>query len=48
MCEKEEKADKMFHSGNYKDAIPLFEDFLQEDENPLVRMNLGRCYIEMQ
>lgn len=40
------KAGKKFTKNKYADAIPLFQEALSEEENPLAHLNLGRCYFE--
>ncbi len=43
------KGNKLFKAKNYKDAIPLFKQFLSDyPENFKVGVNLGNCYMELK
>jgi len=39
-----EEAQSFFEKESYKQAAELFEKILKENTNPLIILNLGRCY----
>jgi hypothetical protein len=39
-----EEADTLFQKGDYKAASVIFEKIISTQVNPLVLLNLGRCY----
>lgn len=43
-----EEASKLFEAGDFKNAATQFEKLLENKViNPLVNLNLGRCYYEL-
>ena len=43
-----EEANVYFQNEDYEKAAELFERVITETINPLVTLNLGRCYIELK